>query len=335
MHRRPEASRKPRPTVAEPASDGRLEALLRVESRQLRALLAVVRHESFTAAAETLNVTQPALSRSVQMLEDRLGVRLIERTPKSFQLTRFGRIVVDRAMAIERQSAQILDEIDALKTGAGGTISLGVGPSAISFLAPAIRAFQQDRPNLLIRVIVNSMSENYNALIGGDLDVICTALNFPDHRRLVTEEFSEVQNAIFGSADHPLQGPGPVPIEALARQPWIFFTDDQMGYERVAGYFAARNVKPPVPSIETNALDTLFTLLANGPYVASVPSIVEAEARRAGLAPLRIVGGFWSIPIGIAYMRSIHPPPAVTALTAALRRHFRSPTDLAVDYLRE
>jgi LysR family transcriptional regulator of abg operon len=324
MGRHPGVQRRSQRNDTDHPAEDRLEALSRVESRQLRALLAVVRHESFTAAAESLNLTQPALSRSVQMLEDRLGVRLIERTPKSFQLTKFGRIVVDRAMAIERQSAQILDEIEALKTGAEGALSLGVGPSAISFLAPAIQAFQEVRPNLLIRVLVNSMEENYDALLNGDLDVICTALNFPDHRRLVTEEFGEVENAVFARADHPLSGSGPVSIDALADYPWIFFNNDRMGYERVAGYFAARDVKPPAPAIETNALDTLFTLLATGSYLASVPSIVEPEARRAGLAPITIEGGFWSIPIGIAYLRSIHPPPAVTALTAALRRHFRS-----------
>ena len=52
-----------------------LDALARIDSRQLRAFLAVVRQKNFTNAAETLNVTQPALSRSVQLLEERLGLQ--------------------------------------------------------------------------------------------------------------------------------------------------------------------------------------------------------------------------------------------------------------------
>jgi len=307
-----------------PAPDPRLDALSRIDSRQLRALLAVVRHRNFTAAAETLHMTQPALSRSVQLLEERLGVRLIERTPKSFHLTRFGRVVVDRALAIERQSRLILSELDALQTGAEGSIALGVGASSISFLAPAIRTFQEERPHLRLRILVNSMEANYQALLDGDLDVICTALNFPDHRRLVTEDFGEVQNLVLAHRDHPLHDGKPVSVRRLSAYPWIFFSNDSMGYERVASYFAASSATPPLPAIETNALDTLFKLLEAGPYLASVPSTVRDEAARSNLAPLPIEGGFWSIPIGIAYLRTIHPLPAVTALTAALRRHFAS-----------
>ena len=84
-------------------SNSRIDALTRFDSRQLRVFLAVVREKSFTIAAAKLNMTQPALSRSVQMLEERLGVRLIERTSKSFGLTKFGRVVVDRALVIERE----------------------------------------------------------------------------------------------------------------------------------------------------------------------------------------------------------------------------------------
>jgi DNA-binding transcriptional LysR family regulator len=301
-----------------------LDALARIDSRQLRAFLAVVRQKNFTNAAETLNVTQPALSRSVQLLEERLGVRLIERTPKSFKLTRFGHAVFDRAMAIERHSNQIIAEINALRTGAEGQISLGVGPSSNSVLAPAITAFQKTRPTLKLRVLVNSMEKNFQALLDGNLDVICTALNFPDHQRLVTEEFVKVENIILASADHELAGPAKARISDLVTYPWIFFSDDAMGYQRVAGFFAANNVPPPVAAIECNALDAIFKMLKSGPYLASVPSVVLPDARRAGLDRLKTEGGFWSIAIGIAYLRTANPPPAITALGLALRQHFEA-----------
>lgn len=306
------------------SGDDPLDALARIDSRQLRAFLAVARHKNFTNAAEALNVTQPALSRSVQLLEGRLGVRLIERTPKSFQLTRFGHAVFDRAMAIERHSNQIFSEINALQTGAEGKISLGAGPSSIGILAPAISTFQKARPNLQLHVQINSMEKNYQALLDGDLDVICTALNFPDHRRLVTEEFVEVENIILASADHELAGSTPIRVSDLATYPWVFFSDDTMGYQRVAGFFAANNVSPPVAAVECNALDAIFKLLKSGPYLASVPSVVLPDARRAGLDRLETEGAFWNIAVGIAYLRSANPPPAITALGLALRRHFEA-----------
>lgn len=302
----------------EPRSD----ALARIDSRQLRVLLAVVREESFTAAAEKLNMTQPALSRSVQLLEERLGIRLIERTSKSFALTQFGRIVVDRARIVEREFDHLLDEIGALQEGAAGSVSIGVGPSAIGYLSAAIRIFQQERPKIRVRIAVDSMEANYRALLAGELDVICTALNFPDHNRLVTEELAEVRNVVIADRSHPLMERRNVPAADLVGYPWIFFSNDRMGYERVASYFAAKNVEPPEPAIETNALDTMFTLLNEGRYLASVPAIVLPRARMVGLDEIDVDGTFWSIAIGIAYLRSVHPPPAVTSLSVILRRHF-------------
>lgn len=302
----------------------RSDALSRIDSRQLRILLAVVREQSFTAAAEKLNMTQPALSRSVQLLEERLGIRLIERTSKSFGLTQFGRIVVDRAHVVEREFEQLLDEIRALQDGEAGSVSIGVGPSAIGYLASAIRVFQEERPRMKVRIAVDSMEANYQALLDGELDVICTALNFPSHNRLVTEELAELRNVVIADRNHPLRGRSGVRAAELVDYPWIFFSNDQMGYERVASYFAANNVEPPQPAIETNALDTVFTLLNEGRYLASVPSIVLTRARMTGLEEIDVEGAFWSIAIGIAYLRSIHPPPAVTSLSLILRRYFKS-----------
>ena len=70
---------------------------MQIEFRHLRQFLAVVELKSFTAAAEKLHMTQPALTRSVQQLEDRFGVKLIERGAKSFELTPFGRTLAERA----------------------------------------------------------------------------------------------------------------------------------------------------------------------------------------------------------------------------------------------
>lgn len=302
----------------------RPDALSRVDSRQLRILLAVVREQGFTAAAQKLNMTQPALSRSVQLLEERLGIRLIERTSKSFGLTQFGRVVVDRAHIVEREFEQLFDEIRALQDGEAGSVSIGVGPSSIGYLAPAIRLFQKERPGMRVRIIVDSMEANYQALINGERDVICTALNFPDHNRLVTEELAELRNKVIADRGHPLAGRARVQASELATYPWIFFSSDRMGYERVASYFSANNVEPPQPAVETNALETVFSLLNDGPYLASVPSIVLQRARMAGIDEIDVDGAFWSIAIGIAYLRSIHPPPAVTSLRLILRRHFET-----------
>ena len=305
------------------AQSGTADPLLRIDSRQLRHLLAVVDCRGFTAAAERLNLTQPALSRSIQILEERLGVRLIERTPKSFQLTKFGHSVVDKARLIELEFGQILSDIQLLEDGHAGQVSIGAGPSSVAYLAPAIHAFQSQRPNITVRTIVGSMEEIHGALIDGNVDVICTALGFPKHRRIVTERLTTMRNVILARQGHPLLDNIDVEPERLLEFPWVFFANDRMGYERVAGYFAARQLEPPGVSIETNTIETMFTFAREGDYIASAPSLALPFAEKLGLEEVAVSGSFWSVDLGVAYMRSAHLPPAVASLVTALKKQLK------------
>lgn len=305
-------------------SDFKIAAQTRIDSRQLRVFLAIVREKSFTVAAQNMNMTQPALSRSVQLLEERLGVRLIERTSKSFGLTKFGRVVVDRALIIEREFEQLAEELHAVQHGTTGSISFGVGRSAIGYLAPTIKLFHEKRPAIQVEIAVDTVEANYQKLLNGELDIMCNALNFPAHRHLVTEQIAEIQNIVIADKSHPLCGRNDVPAAELAEYPWILFSNDMLGYERIASYFAAKNVIPPKAAIETNTLETMFALLSGGPYLASVPSMVLPRARMIGLDEIDVHGAFWSIAIGTAYMRSSSPSPAVTALAQILRQHFKT-----------
>lgn len=187
------------------------DALARFDSRQLRMFLAIVRERSFTAAADKLNMTQPALSRSLKLLEDRLGARLVERTSKSFGLTKFGRAVVDRALIIEREFDLLLNDLEAMRDGMAGSVSLGVGRSSIGYISPTIRLLQQHRPDVAVKITVDTVEANYQSLINGELDILCNALTFPNHSRLVTEPITEIQNIVLARRDHPLCGRQDVP----------------------------------------------------------------------------------------------------------------------------
>jgi DNA-binding transcriptional LysR family regulator len=300
----------------------KIDALARLDSRQLRVFLAIVREKSFTVAAQKLNMTQPALSRSIQLLEDRLGVRLIERTSKSFGLTKFGRVMVDRALLIEREFDLLLRELSAVQDGTTGAINLGVGRSAIGYISPTIQQFQRERPGTSVNITVDTAEANYKALLNGELDIICAALNFPKQAHLVSEKITDIQNIVLADMNHPLCGKRDVSAPELAEYPWILFSRDELGYERICSFFAAKNITPPKPAIETNAVEVLLGLLRDGPYLASVPALILPQARALGLDEVDVHGAFWSVPIGTIYMRSSTPPLAVTSLALILRQHF-------------
>jgi DNA-binding transcriptional LysR family regulator len=294
---------------------------MQIDFRQLRQFLAVVELRSFTAAAEKLNMTQPALTRGVQQIEERFGVKLIERGSRTLELTPFGHMLAERARLIEQEFAHIDSEMAALKSGETGTLRIGTGVSAIGYLPNALIAFREQRPNVCIRVTVDSMDSNVAALLRGDLDLICTAIEFPRHPTLKSERLLEVGNVVIASTSHPLADRGTLTPKDLHAYSWATFSNDELARARLGAYFAASELDLPRIGFETNDLEILFAMLARSDYLASVPALVLDDARARGLAQLRIKGSFWSIGLGYAHVRTAHLPSALSSFIAILRAH--------------
>ena len=124
-----------------------------IQSRRIVHFLAVAEHLNFTAAATQLNISQPALSRSIKQLEERLGVPLLDRLPSGVVLTRYGEILARRARLMQLDAEHTLSEIDALKTGSGGKLRVGAGPLwATVYLPAAVAALQRQHSSYQIEI---------------------------------------------------------------------------------------------------------------------------------------------------------------------------------------
>jgi LysR family carnitine catabolism transcriptional activator len=121
--------------------------------RQLEALAAAARARSFSAAAQTLGVSQPALSGMIKKIEEEVGLRLFERTTRSLALTADGRHVAAIAEEVVRDFRTAVDSISARSIGRRGRLSLAVLPSiACSTLPDAISRFHVRFPGIEIAV---------------------------------------------------------------------------------------------------------------------------------------------------------------------------------------
>ena len=117
-----------------------------LDPRQLRAFLTIVRSGSLGLAAETLHVTQPALSRIIRRLETQLGVQLFERRSTGMELTSFGQALLPHATVLSEEAALAIEQINSLRGLGHGTLRIGaIGsvaimvwrPHASSLLAPS------------------------------------------------------------------------------------------------------------------------------------------------------------------------------------------------------
>src|SRR5919109_3514881 len=117
--------------------------------KQLRVLRAVAEHGSFSAAAEALSYTQPAVSQQIAALERHAGTMLVDRGSRGVRLTDAGRALVDHADIILARLADAEAELEAIAGLRGGRLRLAAFPSVAASLMPvAIARFRERHPGV-------------------------------------------------------------------------------------------------------------------------------------------------------------------------------------------
>src|SRR5215217_4949346 len=115
--------------------------------KQLRVLRAVAEHGSFSAAADALSYTQPAISQQIAALEKRAGTTLVDRGSRGVRLTDAGEALVEHAEVVIARLAAAEAELDAIAGVRGGRVRMSSFPSAgASLLPPAVALFSERRP---------------------------------------------------------------------------------------------------------------------------------------------------------------------------------------------
>ncbi|MBS0506246.1 MAG: LysR family transcriptional regulator [Proteobacteria bacterium] len=190
--------------------------------RHLAHLLAVAETGSFSRAAEQSHITQSALSRSIQALEDELGARLIDRVGKRNELTPFGQEVVQRARRMVLDAAELRRSAQFLREGAMGTIRLGLGSGPSALLKTAfLQHMARQHPGVEVNISSGATELQVAQLRQREFDALVVDMRrvapAPD---LVIEELGEMRAGFICRAGHPLLQSGrPVSFTELRRHP--------------------------------------------------------------------------------------------------------------------
>ena len=189
--------------------------------KQLEHLLALVDSGSFSRAAEQMHLTQSALSRSIQSLEDALGGTLIDRIGKRNELTPLGHTVVLRARRMVLDAADLRRSADLLQQGNLGAIrvGLGSGPGAL-LMTPLLQHMARNHPGVKVAISRGSTELQVQQLRARQLDALVIDVRriapAPDLR---IEALGELRAGFICRTGHALAGAAAVPFEALLAFP--------------------------------------------------------------------------------------------------------------------
>ncbi len=238
--------------------------------RRIRAFIAVAEFKSVSEAARRLNMTPPAISKSLRELEQSLDAVLLSRTQQGMFLTAAGEAFFVRAKLAVSELEQGADEIAMLKGNADNRIVIGALPNGSQPIVPiAVANVLRKRPAMRVSIRGGSYDLLETAVRAGELDMVVGGLREGVEREgLVTEILFHDELSIIVRPDHPLVKRRKIPVNALAAYRWLLPDLESGLRERVEGAFDRANLKRPMDWLEVTPLSAMRTILRETDYLA-------------------------------------------------------------------
>ncbi|MFG2358649.1 LysR substrate-binding domain-containing protein [Streptomyces sp. NPDC048521] len=287
---------------------------------QLTCFVAVAEELHFTRAAERLNMTQPPLSRQIQLLEGELGVKLLDRTNRTVRLTPAGRSFLAEARRIVRQAEHAALAVQRVSTGEAGSIAIGfTAASAYSALGELLERARGALPGVEILLHELVTRDQLEALSEGSLDL---GLIRPSAVGTDLTARTAVREGLVAAlpADHALAADdGPIELSAFDGQDFLMYSPIEARYfhELLVTTFRSAQVRP-VFTQYLSQVHSILALVNIGWGIALVPE-AAAEMRPTGVVyrPLHLPGH--PRPVELDYVwRKSNDNPALAALLQLL-----------------
>ena len=275
-----------------------------MQIQHLHLLLAIAEHGSLRAAAQALRLSQPALTRSLNQLEEEIGAVLAIRTPRGICLSAEGKILATQASKALNELGRGSEELAWHAEHPRSRLAVGLSPLLDPLLAQrAMACFRQRDPDVRLRMVEAPFARSRALLRSGAIDLAIGPLPPGEYSAdLVAPFLFQSANVVVASALHPLSKAQCLADLVDAR--WV-----RVGHRAGPGDpaqldWAAIGARPPAVRIECESLATLRLLLASEDLVAIVPSgFLSCFGTLISMVEIPIVGD-----VPVTRIRAIRKP---------------------------
>jgi DNA-binding transcriptional LysR family regulator len=248
---------------------------------QLKALETVCATGSFTAAAKRLNLSQSAVSVQIRELEERFGVRLIERLGKKAFATTAGREVIERARRIADESDAIAADMRRHREGWLGRVRLGAAGNVLTYLLPPVlKSLREKHPNLEVTIRTGITRDMVGLVMRNELDLTIATLPIEERGLLETPWRKDAMLAVLPRSNGGV--PRHVTPAYIAQRPLIL--DGRSQSDRmVRAWLRAGGIEPKVV-MEIGSPEAIRNVVAVGLGVSVlVPEVVAGSVVAGGV----------------------------------------------------
>ncbi|RMR09242.1 Regulatory protein, LysR:LysR, substrate-binding protein [Pseudomonas savastanoi pv. glycinea] len=236
----------------------------------------VIHQGSFSAAATTLNLTQPAVSLHIRLLEQRLNLRLIERVGKRLKPTAAGLTLLSHIGRIDSVIDDALQDLASHAQGVAGQVVIGTGATAcIHLLPPVLKTLRTAFPKLDVRVCTGNTEAILKAVEENRIDLALVTLPAAGRSLHFTTLLEDEMVAIFAPDQTGLKPS--INADALSSLPLVVFEAGSSTRLLINQWFQQAGVRPS-PVMELGSIEAIKEMVSAGLGYSIVPRIAVATA---------------------------------------------------------
>ncbi len=291
---------------------------INIETAELQAFIAVARQSSFRAAAEGLFITQPALSRRIENLEQALQERLFDRTTRRVSLTPAGELFLVHAQVVMEELELAVKSVEQRMAQRREHVTVACVPSVANNLLPQVlKRYARSHANVRVRIIDESAADVLESVRKGEADF---GVNFIgaqeaeiDFAELTRERYLAVM-----PTHHPLAAHASLSWKSLAGEKLVSVSSSSGNRSLIDNAFS-RVPQRPVIQYETNHVAGAISLVAAGLGVALLPELAIRNAPYKGIVARPVTSPVLSRAMGLITLKGRVLKPAAATLAQALR----------------
>jgi LysR family hydrogen peroxide-inducible transcriptional activator len=245
-----------------------------MELFQVRYFLALATTLNFTRAAEACNVSQPALTRAIQRLEEELGGPLLHRERNLTQLTALGRAMLPHLQAADAAAETAAAQAAAFRRGEGESLRLGIdGTLSVRILGPTLRELQSRIEGLEFSITEAASPSLLERMMAGEFDCAILVeremlLEGFDRRRLDRWRLFRDHYVVLCPEGHPLVALDAIPVEALAKECIVVRGEEESDFDQALARLCATTGVTPEARHRCAGEDQLRQMVAAGLGIA-------------------------------------------------------------------
>lgn len=291
-----------------------------MDFNSLQYFVLVAKFENMSRAAECLHITQPALSKSISLLEKNLGVALFDRNGRTIKLNRYGRFFLERAESMLKEYDMAKEGLLNLVSPAQGVVSIGfMHTLGLEVIPQLMAAVQKVYPQMKIQLTQSNSSTIMSKLEVGELD-LCLISSFETDKDLVWEKLWEEELFLIVPENHPLANAKQVNLKDFANEPFISIKKGNTLRKSVDDLYKQEGFQLNV-GFEGEEVHTITGLVESGLGVSLIPYIKGLEQYKIRLVNVNAPN--CRREIGLAYMSKHFKSAATILLADYIREYFR------------